>query len=71
MTEYFKLKNNGKQNLVLVGRFVDGIPERYAGTRFIFDSFLTSFHQDGRLEQISETEALKLIKQMEPRLQAA
>lgn len=63
VVQYFAAKDYNTRRVYLIGRFVDGLPERYTNEKWTFDSYLTSLHQDGKLEYISESEALKLIEE--------
>ncbi len=47
----------------LIARFVDGVPEVYKNGKWKVNGFVTSIQQDGRLEYVSEAEAMKLIEQ--------
>ena len=53
-------------------RFVGALPEVYKNGKWVFMPIVTSIQQDGRLEKISETEAMKLIAERNSKqLQAA
>ncbi len=70
--QYFVSKDYETKKIYLIGRFVGGVPELYKYGKWTVNGFLTSIHQDGRLEYITEAEALKLIEeQKSPQLQVA
>ena len=70
--QYFVAKDEDTKRVVLIGRFVDGLPELFKNGKWKFDAFLTSIHQDGRLEYVTEAEAMKLIEaNKSPQLQVA
>ena len=70
--QYFVSKDYDTRKIYLIGRFVGGVPELYKDGKWTVNGFLTSIHQDGRLEYVTEAEALKLIDERKsPHLQVA
>ena len=71
--EYVVEKNEETDEIYLIGRFKSkGIAEIWQNGKWVESSTLPSSMLDGLLEDISETEAMKLISQKETlELQAA
>jgi hypothetical protein len=60
-------RNRETKTVDLLVRFVGALPEVYKDGRWVFMPFVTSIQQDGRLEDISEAEALHIIEERESR----
>ena len=71
--EYVVEKNEETDEIYLIGRFTSkGVAEIWQNGKWVESSTLHSSMLDGLLEDISETEAMKLISQKETlELQAA
>jgi hypothetical protein len=70
--QYVVMKDDETQEVELIGRFENGIPEILSDGKWESNGILYSFQMDGMLDEISETEALKIIAQREElQLQAA
>ena len=63
--QYVILKNNRTKNIEVLGRFVDDIAEIYKDGKWQFESYLYSWQIDGLLTEITETEAIKIIAELE------
>jgi hypothetical protein len=70
--QYVVMKDDETQEVELIGRFENGIPEILSDGKWESNGVLYSFQMDGMLDEISEAEALKIIAQREKlQLQAA
>jgi hypothetical protein len=70
--QYVVMKDDETQEVELIGRFENGIPEILSDGKWELCGTLYSFQMDGMLDEISEAEALKIIAQREElQLQAA
>lgn len=71
--QYVILRDEETGKIEVIGRFRKyGIGETFLNDKWESNSLLYSLQFDGLLEEISETEAKKLIaKQKQPQLQAA
>jgi hypothetical protein len=63
--QYVVMKDDETQEVELIGRFENGIPEILSDGKWESNGVLYSFQMDGMLDEISEAEALKLIAQRE------
>ena len=60
----YVVRRDRKTKIVdVIARFVDGVPEVYKNGKWQVNGFIYSLHQDGKLEDITEAEALKLIEE--------
>jgi hypothetical protein len=70
--QYVVAKNEETRRVEIIGRFHNGIGEIYRNGRWEHDGFIYRLQMDAFLENISEAEAIKLIKeQKSEQLQAA
>jgi hypothetical protein len=70
--QYVVMKDDETQEVELIGRFENGVPEILLDGKWESNGTLYSFQMDGMLDEISEAEALKIIAQREKlQLQAA
>lgn len=66
--EYVILRDEGTGEIEKIGRFLEnGIAEQFSDDRWESDASLYSLQFDGFLENISETEAAKIIAQQQNR----
>ena len=70
--QYFVVRDGATNKVNLIARFADGVPELYKNGKWKVNGFLISLLHDGRLEKITEAEAMNLIEERNSKhLQAA
>jgi hypothetical protein len=65
MKQYVVVRDEETNEVELIGRFDKGLGEIYKDGKWKTDGVIYSLQMDGFLEDISETEAMKLISQKE------
>ena len=70
--QYVKVVDDETQEVQVVGRFQNGLPEIYKDGEWKSEGYMYSWQMDAFLENITEVEALKQIEeQKSPQLQVA
>lgn len=64
---YVVRRDKKTKTVDVIARFVDGVPEVYKNGKWQVNGFIYSMQQDGKLEYVSEAEALKLIEERKSR----
>ena len=61
--QYVISKDKESDIIQVIARFADGVPELYKNEKWQVNGFLISMLHDGRLQNVTEAEALKLIEE--------
>ena len=60
--QYVKVVDDETQRVLLVGRFQNGLPEIFKDGEWKPEGYMYSWQRDGLLDNVTEAEAMKLIK---------